>query len=269
MATTPKWGLHYPQGTDTPDVPYWMNYLATDLDDVAKYSQGVLASRPAATTSGRYYFATDDTTGGTNGTLYQADGTNWNVVAVQNRTGTLATRPTASAANKGMIYHASDIGSFFISNGSAWQQTSVPHVRVFHSTTQNVSSGVVTALSFDSEAYDLGTPSSNMHDTATNNERITIRVAGLYLVQAFVRSSVNTTGYRFAIVTLNGTTQIGRVGGPAVNTGGATTQVCCVFPYRFAVNDYFTVSLSQDSGSTLTTIAGVDSTSMSATWLSP
>lgn len=77
MSTTPKWGLHYPQSSDVPDVPYWMQQLATDLDDVAKYSQGVLASRPAATTSGRIYLATDDKTGGPNGTLYVADGTSW------------------------------------------------------------------------------------------------------------------------------------------------------------------------------------------------
>lgn len=82
MATTAKWALRYPVGTDVPDVPLWMNRLATDLDGVAMDSQGLLSARPAATTSGRYYFATDDTTGSASGTLYRATGSVWVPIAM-------------------------------------------------------------------------------------------------------------------------------------------------------------------------------------------
>lgn len=122
MSTTPKWGLHYPQGTDIPDVPYWMNLLATDLDDVAKYTQGLLAARPAATTSGKLYLATDDTTGGKDGTLYRSDGTNWVALA----------------------------------------GAQIPQCKVWNSVVQSIPNATDTALTFDSAEYNLGTPSSNM-----------------------------------------------------------------------------------------------------------
>lgn len=67
--------LPYPEGGDGPvgaDVPYWMQRLATALDDtVLGYSQGTLAGRPAAAVVGRMYYATDD------GCLYYDAGGTW------------------------------------------------------------------------------------------------------------------------------------------------------------------------------------------------
>lgn len=88
MATTPRWGLRYPLGTDTPDVPLWMQNLATDLDDVAKDDQGLLANRPVSTVGtpgkrGRYYWATDELA------LYRDHGTGWAQIAVVDATGKL------------------------------------------------------------------------------------------------------------------------------------------------------------------------------------
>jgi microcystin-dependent protein len=85
MATTPRWGLRYPVGSDAPDVPLWMQRLASDLDGVAMDDQGLLSARPTSTVQspgkrGRYYFATDDQTGGPNGTLYRDNGTGWDAI---------------------------------------------------------------------------------------------------------------------------------------------------------------------------------------------
>lgn len=79
MATTPRWGLRYPLGTDAPDVPLWMSRLATDLDDVAKDSQGLLNDRPLSSggtpgKAGRYYFATDT------GQIFRDHGAGWTPV---------------------------------------------------------------------------------------------------------------------------------------------------------------------------------------------
>lgn len=76
MATTPRWGLRYPLGSDAPDVPLWMNRLATDLDGVAMDDQGLLSARPTSSPGspgkkGRYYHATDT------GQLYRDTGTSW------------------------------------------------------------------------------------------------------------------------------------------------------------------------------------------------
>lgn len=64
MATTSRWALRYPSGTDAPDIPLWMQRLANDLDGVAMDDQGLLDSRPTSTSAspgkrGRYYYATD------------------------------------------------------------------------------------------------------------------------------------------------------------------------------------------------------------------
>lgn len=77
MSTTTRWGIPYPALTDAADVPQWMHDLAVSLDNVAKDDQGILSARPAAGNKGFYYHATDDTTGGPDGTLYRDNGTKW------------------------------------------------------------------------------------------------------------------------------------------------------------------------------------------------
>lgn len=70
--TTPRFALRYPQSTDADNVPLDMLHLATDLDNaITGYSQGTLASRPAAGVTGRLYRATD------NGFTYMDIGTAW------------------------------------------------------------------------------------------------------------------------------------------------------------------------------------------------
>jgi len=75
METTPRWGLRTPSlEGDAPDVPFWMQRLATDLDDVAKDSQGSRAERPSTSEPGRYYWATDQKV------TYRDSGTSWDRV---------------------------------------------------------------------------------------------------------------------------------------------------------------------------------------------
>ena len=50
--------------------------------------------------------------------------------------------------------------------------------RVYHSTTQSITSGTPTALTFDSERYDTDT----CHSTVTNTSRLTATTAGKYLI---------------------------------------------------------------------------------------
>lgn len=81
--TTARWAIETPPGTGvTPDVPYWMERLAIQLDDHAKDDQGLLADRPASTPQapsnkrGRYYFATDT------GQLFRDSGAGWHEIAI-------------------------------------------------------------------------------------------------------------------------------------------------------------------------------------------
>lgn len=122
MATTPRWGLHYPVGTDAPDVPLWMSELATDLDGVAMDDQGTLANRPTSTVQspgkkGRYYFATDDTTGGPNGTLYRDTGTAWIQVSGFIPNGSVSS--SAAKLTAGTVGQSSDL-SLTAANANAY-----------------------------------------------------------------------------------------------------------------------------------------------------
>lgn len=93
--TTPRYALRYPQTTDPDAVPLDMNHLATDLDNAMQgYSQGTLASRPAAGITGREYRATD------NGFTYMDIGTAW----------VIKTRPIADGAGV-LAYNAAWPGS--------------------------------------------------------------------------------------------------------------------------------------------------------------
>src|SRR4051794_21019111 len=80
MATTPRWTLPYPVGTDIPDVPLWMNQLAVALDNVAMDDQGTLAAIPAVGKRGRYYQVRGDARTELNGRIYRDNGASWDEV---------------------------------------------------------------------------------------------------------------------------------------------------------------------------------------------
>lgn len=70
---TPKWGLRYYQGTDTPAGFTQQENLAKDVENLVAPLDGTFAAKPAATTVkiGRIYYANDT------GQTLQSDGTNW------------------------------------------------------------------------------------------------------------------------------------------------------------------------------------------------
>lgn len=70
MGETTRRKLHYPEETDTPDVPRDIKKLAEELDLVATFKSGTIAERPAvgASKEGDIFWATDDLTYGAEGT---------------------------------------------------------------------------------------------------------------------------------------------------------------------------------------------------------
>jgi hypothetical protein len=120
----------------------------------------------------------------------------------------------------------------------------VPQCRVTHSTTQSTSTGVTMTLAFDTETYDLGTPSNNMHDTATNNSRITFRVAGLYSLGGAVQFGTVASGSYFILsLLLNGATTIAESSHTSNSAAGERGEIQT--EYRFSVNDYVELRLIQ------------------------
>ena len=113
---------------------------------------------------------------------------------------------------------------------------------------------VPQALSAADE-YDTDT----MHDTVTDNDRVTINTAGVYLVTAKATFAANTTGQRIVAIAKNGSVEdqfsVDAMDTFAHHLAGAQT-------YSLAVTDYLSVLVFQNSGAPL----DVTNVSLSAVW---
>jgi hypothetical protein len=126
-----------------------------------------------------------------------------------------------------------------------------PACRVYHNAAQATVNNVALALSFNSERYDTNT----MHDTVTNNGRITIKTAGLYHVYASIEFAANATGFRQIYFQVNGATIIAASSIPTPGTGVGAGLVLST-EWKFAVNDYILCVVAQNSGGGLNVLSG-------------
>jgi hypothetical protein len=104
--------------------------------------------------------------------------------------------------------------------------------------------GTLTTVPFTSEEFDT----DGMHDTITNNTRITIKTAGYYEVGSMGSFEAATTYTRtFCNILLNGAVEIARnqSSGTSVNVS-QPMHVNTV--YYFDVGDYIEVQVNQASG---------------------
>lgn len=144
-------------------------------------------------------------------------------------------------------------------DGTVWTKAQVnsllnlfdnrPRAKVFHSTTQSLTSATLTALSFNSEDHDIGA----LHDTAVNNSRLTIPAGfgGVYLIIGKVAFAANATGVRVARLHKNGALIDTQSTHAAT---AATTQVVLVSSILVLVaTDYIELIGYQDSGAPLNT----------------
>jgi hypothetical protein len=117
--------------------------------------------------------------------------------------------------------------------------------RVYHSVDQSIPDITATYLAFDSERYDTDT----IHDTTTNNSRLTCQTAGKYIIVFQATFAANATGKRHFWIRLNGTTNI------AYNKQGLDSDNEIMVPvvtiYDLAVGDYVEAGVYQNSGGSL------------------
>jgi hypothetical protein len=144
------------------------------------------------------------------------------------------TSPFLSAANMNLI----DLGIL-----AAHFQ---PAARVFHNAAQSTTTAVAFVLAFNSERFDTDT----IHDTSTNNSRLTCKTAGKYQITANVDWVGNATGYRQIYLRLNGATIIASAIDPQLGAGINTHQSVTTL-YDLAVNDYVEAVVIQTSGGSL------------------
>lgn len=146
---------------------------------------------------------------------------------------------------------AGTAGDVLSTNGTdtlSWTaQSGVPKkARVYKDSHQSINNNTPTAVTFNQEVLDNDT----MHDNSTNNERLTIKTAGLYLFKAQVSFANNATGVRRVYIYKNGVaTNIHWCGEGANGSDRTTVQVSGIADA--AVNDYFTVIADQGSGGAL------------------
>jgi hypothetical protein len=127
--------------------------------------------------------------------------------------------------------------------GPGW--VTVPAARVYHDASQSVANNTDVALAFNQERFDT----NGIHDTATNNSRLTCQTAGIYAISASIEfNAFGGTGRGSISIRLNGTTTLARMEPPTYGTGGSGNRLSIATIYQLAVNDYVEVVVRQESG---------------------
>jgi hypothetical protein len=145
-------------------------------------------------------------------------------------------------ANRAVTTNHIRDGAITPAKASSW-----PKARVFHNAAQSIPNDTVTALAFNSEVYDTDT----IHDTVTNNSRLTCKTAGTYSIVASVSYAANTTGYRGTAIRLNGTIDLAQDRRNTISTASRSTWLTLSIQADLAVNDYVEVTVRQTSGGAL------------------
>jgi hypothetical protein len=133
-----------------------------------------------------------------------------------------------------------------------------PYCLARTATGASLTNNVAAVAALDLEDYD----NDVMHDTVTNNSRVTIKHAGAYYIFAEVAYTGNATGVRRADIQLNGAST--SIAFAQQAAAASTTTVGCAGFATFAVNDYIEVFAFQNSGGALTFTAA----RLGAVWVS-
>ena len=189
--------------------------------------------------------------------------------------GLAADRTAMTSMVEGQEFFETDTNKMFVYSGSGWVQTNSwsttsgvtgvsnlivpPACRAKRTNSTSYTSGA--NMSFDLEDFDT----DGMHDTVTNNDRITIQTAGIYLITftyEFSYSGTLTKEQAQINLSTGVNTYVMKYGSGAANTGGTVTVVA-----NLAVSDYATTAVYLDGTSSITTAAGSGATSLNAIWL--
>ncbi len=117
-------------------------------------------------------------------------------------------------------------------------------VHVFHNSNQSISNSATTTLAFDTERFD----DNAMHDTVTNNSRLTAVIEGRYLVCTNIRWQTNSSNARQVIFRTNGSVLVA-VDNRAANSAATIHAFCSV--QELDADDYIEVQVFQTSGGSL------------------
>lgn len=133
-----------------------------------------------------------------------------------------------------------------------------PAARAYHNANQAITTATTTALALNSERFDQdGLGTSTIHDNATNNSRLTCRVAGKYHIIGCVDWEAIVTGaIRLSRIRLNGATLLGSQQTDPSASHSSNTTVSAL--YDLAVNDYVELVVFHDRGSNLNVLSSAN-----------
>jgi len=156
----------------------------------------------------------------------------------------------ADGSGGGTSIDAADLN--VIENG-IFELSSAPAVRAWAGAVTSCTNATYTSQALNSEDFDqAANAASTMHDTVTNNSRLTCRYAGVYIILAGGFFATSTGGNsRLCRFFYNNTTQIGRGGSVYNPVANANIPVTLAAPYKLAVNDFVEFQCFQDSGGAL------------------
>lgn len=148
--------------------------------------------------------------------------------------------------------------------GTAASAPSYSGASVYNSAYISIPNNTDTVLTFNTENFDT----NSYHDTSTNTSRLTVPADGKYLITANVGFAANATGYRYAQIKKNGSTNVCQVGINFTNSGTFDTQLTATTVVNAVTSDYFEIQVYQNSGGALnggsTSVLPVTITSLGA-----
>lgn len=192
------------------------------------------------------------------------------VVSANITDGTIATADIGASQITSALIADGTIATADIANGQITTAllATLPQAAAYRSSDTTISKDTWTAIAWNGEDWDAGTPSNNMH--AAGSQNFTIRVAGLYLVIANVCFDPNGTGER-GLRIVDGSGNVYAEEQPNLPSAPNFTQLNCSVTWRFAVNDTVSAEAYQNSGGSLAIKqrSTQGTSQMSVTWLSP
>lgn len=161
------------------------------------------------------------------------------------------TTPTGSTtrAERLRIEASGDISHASVSRHRMLSQNRFRHLNIIaqvsRATAQSIATNTPSAVQWNAEQVDTDA----IHDNVTNNTRLTVAMAGKYLICANILFQANATGRRGLLFHKNGT-NLG-VGQYVQATGADETGVSAAIMVSLAANDYVEVLAQQFSGGNL------------------
>jgi hypothetical protein len=142
---------------------------------------------------------------------------------------------------------------FWVAKLDAGRVGSGVGARAYKTSGQSITSGSLQALTFDLERYDT----DGFHDTSSNTSRFTIPsgMGGKYLIGGTAALSSSNATARTLAIRINGSTYIAATNGdPQTAVGEQYANVSAV--WDMAAGDYAEIMYRQDSGGSLSLVAG-------------